>query len=178
MSRYKRKPLFATIFLVLITTTAIVVTFMISTSTTTRQLFAGEAMPVALIADPKNTKQVQQGEKVYVRFCSLCHGRNLEGQADWRIRKPDGKLPAPPHDENGHTWHHPDQVLFDITKFGLVPPNAPENYQTDMPAWKDTLSDEDIWAVLAYIKSRWPAKTLEIQTDLNEKAKAAAASNK
>ncbi|NOZ55021.1 MAG: cytochrome c [Gammaproteobacteria bacterium] len=128
-------------------------------------------------ANPANTTQVQQGKKIYGRFCALCHGRNLEGQANWRIRKPDGKLPAPPHDETGHTWHHPDQVLFDITKFGLVPPNAPENYQTDMPAWKETLSDADIWAVLAYIKSRWPPESLRIQREVNAKAKAASASN-
>jgi hypothetical protein len=27
-------------------------------------------------------------------------------------RKPDGKLPAPPHDASGHTWHHADAQLF------------------------------------------------------------------
>jgi len=149
--------------------------FLLAVITAQSSVSVVTAAPVALIADPTNTKQVKHGEKVYLRFCSLCHGRDLQGQADWRIRKPDGKLPAPPHDESGHTWHHADQVLFDITKFGLVPPNAPENYQTDMPGWKGTLSDEDIWAVLAYIKSRWPAETLKIQTDLNKKAKAAAA---
>ena len=63
-------------------------------------------------------------------------------------------MPAPPHDETGHIWHHPDQHLFDVTKSGvgaLLP-----GYETDMPAFADTLSDEEIWAVLAYIKSTWP----------------------
>jgi len=118
-------------------------------------------------ADPADKNQVQRGQLVYIRFCSLCHGANLEGQPDWRKRKPDGKLPAPPHDETGHTWHHPDNVLFGIIKQGLVPPYAPDNYKSDMPAWGDTLKDDDIWAVLAYIKSRWPEETRNIQAEIN-----------
>lgn len=111
--------------------------------------------------------QLERGELIYKRFCSLCHGKDLQGQDNWRLRKPDGKLPAPPHDETGHTWHHADEVLFGITKFGLVPPYAPENYKTDMPAWSDTLSDDDIHAVLAFIKSQWPDETKKIQADIN-----------
>jgi len=118
-------------------------------------------------ADPNNLKQTQRGEFIYQRFCSLCHGKNLEGQANWRTRKADGKLPAPPHDETGHTWHHDDQLLFNITKYGLIPPYAPKNYKTDMPAWGDTLKDEDIWTVLAYIKSKWPVETQKVQEKIN-----------
>jgi len=125
------------------------------------------AQQANLKADPSNEKQVQRGHLVYQRFCSLCHGANLEGQASWRTRKPDGKLPVPPHDEMGHTWHHPDD-LFGIIKQGLVPPYAPANYKSDMPAWAGTLKDEDIWAVLAYIKSRRPAETRKIQAEFNQ----------
>jgi len=125
----------------------------------------------SLLADSGNVKQVERGKKIYMRFCSLCHGRNLEGQPEWHKPKPDGKMPAPPHDETGHTWHHADIVLFNITKYGLIPPHAPEGYQSDMPAWKDTLKDEDIWAVLAFIKSRWPKEHLEFQQKVNENYK-------
>jgi mono/diheme cytochrome c family protein len=118
-------------------------------------------------ADAANPAQVSRGERVYKRFCSLCHGGNLEGQANWRIRKDDGKLPAPPHDATGHTWHHPDTMLFGIVKYGLVPPYAPADYPSDMPAWGDTLRDDDIWAVLAYIKSRWPPDIRRIQQEAN-----------
>jgi mono/diheme cytochrome c family protein len=128
------------------------------------------AQEPGLKADPSDSKQVQRGQLVYRRFCALCHGANLEGQPDWRTRKPDGKLPAPPHDETGHTWHHPDELLFGITKHGLVPPYAPTDYKSDMPAWGGTLKDEDIWAVLAYIKSRWPAEIRERQAQINREA--------
>ena len=36
-------------------------------------------------------------------------------------------------------------------------------YETDMPAYKDILSDADIWAVLSFIESRWPADIRERQ---------------
>jgi mono/diheme cytochrome c family protein len=46
-------------------------------------------------------------------------------------------------------------VLFAIIKNGLVPPYAPQGYQSDMPAFAGTLSDDEIRAVLAYIESHW-----------------------
>jgi len=76
-------------------------------------------------------------------------------------------MPASPHDESEHTWHRPDHVLFGITKDGLVPPDAPNNYPTDMRAFGQTLSDGDIWAVLAHIKSHWKArKVLEARREM------------
>lgn len=119
-------------------------------------------------ANPENKRQVNRGALVYKKFCSLCHGADLKGQPNWRKRKADGKLPAPPHDETGHTWHHDDDLLFGIIKFGLVPPYGPVNYKSDMPAWGSTLSDKDIWTVLAYIKSRWPAETRKTQTEISQ----------
>jgi mono/diheme cytochrome c family protein len=106
-------------------------------------------------ADPNDAAQVALGAKLYAQHCGACHGMKLEGQPNWRSRQANGRLPAPPHDESGHTWHHPDQVLFAITRNGLVPPYAPKDYQSDMPAFAGTLSDAEIRAVLAYIKSYW-----------------------
>ena len=106
-------------------------------------------------ADPRNPERVRLGEKVYGAQCASCHGAKLEGQPNWRQRLPNGRLPAPPHDESGHTWHHPDPVLFAITKNGMVPPYAPKDYESDMPAYAGRLSDDEIWAALAYVKSHW-----------------------
>ena len=99
--------------------------------------------------------QVARGRALYDQHCASCHGRNLEGQPDWQSRNAQGRLPAPPHDATGHTWHHDDEVLFEVTKFGMGK-HAPPGYRSDMLAFGATLSDEDIIAVLAYIKSRWP----------------------
>ena len=122
-------------------------------------------------ADPNNAQQVKRGKLIYNRFCSFCHGANLKGQKNWRTRKDDGRLPAPPHDETGHTWHHADDLIFGITKFGLVPPYGPKNYQSDMPAWGSTLNDADIWAALAYIKSRWPSEQQKLQQEITDESK-------
>jgi len=106
--------------------------------------------------DARDAQLVARGERLYARHCAGCHGGHLEGQPDWQSRNAQGRLPAPPHDEHGHTWHHDDQVLFDVTKYGLAKV-APPGYQSDMPAFEGTLTDRDIIAVLAFIKSGWPA---------------------
>lgn len=115
----------------------------------------GRAPGVAGI-DPHDAAKVAQGERLYAKNCASCHGARLEGQPNWRQPLSNGRLPAPPHDESGHTWHHPDEVLFGITKYGLVPGTyAPPGYQSDMPAFRGTLSDAEINAVLSFIESRW-----------------------
>lgn len=118
-------------------------------------------------ADPDNVAQVALGKSVYERTCAYCHGTRLEGQPNWQEKLPSGRMPAPPHDASGHTWHHPDSVLFGITKHGLVPGKyAPPGYQSDMSAFTGVLSDEEIWAVLAYIKSSWPADIRKAQREM------------
>jgi mono/diheme cytochrome c family protein len=96
------------------------------------------------------------GEQVYADACASCHGTDLAGQADWKTRGPDGRLPAPPHDASGHTWHHDGDTLFRITKYGVAALIGDPDYQSDMPAYDGTLTDEEIIAVLSYIKSTWP----------------------
>lgn len=121
---------------------------------------------VALLAGCEAKLDLALGEKLYAQHCASCHGANLEGQPDWRKRLANGRFPAPPHDASGHTWHHPDEVLFGITKHGLVPPYAPAGYESDMPAFGGKLSDHEIRAVLGYIKSRWSAGVLKLRAEM------------
>jgi len=107
--------------------------------------------------DADDPQKVALGARLYAEHCAACHGADLEGQPDWRQRRPDGRLPAPPHDESGHTWHHPAAQLFALTKQGPAA-IAGGGYQSDMPAYQGKLSDAEIWAVLSYLKSRWPAE--------------------
>ncbi|MEM9762953.1 MAG: cytochrome c, partial [Pseudomonadota bacterium] len=96
--------------------------------------------------------------------CASCHGADLEGQPDWKRRLDSGRMPAPPHDETGHTWHHADRQLFTITKLGLgavVP-----DYESDMPAFEGVLTDREIRAVLAFIKSTWPGRQRAFQAEV------------
>jgi len=120
-------------------------------------------------ADPTDAVQVARGKAVYAERCASCHGARLEGQPDWQSRKPDGRMPAPPHDASGHTWHHPDDVLFEITRKGISA-FAPPGYESDMPAFSN-LGDAEIWAVLAFIKSSWPEDIRHRHAAMSERAK-------
>jgi S-disulfanyl-L-cysteine oxidoreductase SoxD len=83
---------------------------------------------------------VRLGEGLYRDHCAACHGADLEGETpDWQVRDEDGYLPGPPHDETGHTWHHPDQLLFDITKYGIAEAANLPDYPTRMPAFEGVL---------------------------------------
>lgn len=110
---------------------------------------------------------VEQGRALYKENCASCHGGNLEGQPNWRRRLPDGRLPAPPHDETGHTWHHPDLQLFEVTKYGTAR-FAPPGHQTDMIGYEDILTDQEILAVLAFIKASWPENVRRRHSAMSE----------
>ena len=121
-------------------------------------------------ADWRDPVVIATGERVYAARCGSCHGDRLQGQPRWRERQANSRLPAPPHDAAGHTWHHPDQVLFQLVQRGLTPPLAPAGYESDMPAFGSILTDSEIWAVLAFIKSRWPAEIREPQQRMTDQA--------
>lgn len=116
------------------------------------------------------SNQLAQGQVLYGAHCARCHGKNLEGQPSWQTPLPTGRMPAPPHDESGHTWHHSDSALLDVTKLGLKAV-AGENYESDMPAFEGILRDEEIQSILAYIKSTWPEREREYQRQLTKKSK-------
>lgn len=110
---------------------------------------------------------VAHGETIYQAHCAACHGVQLEGQPNWQQRDAQGLLPAPPHDASGHTWHHADDLLFEITKYGPGVVIEDTDYQSAMPAFANILSDEDIVAVLSFIKNSWPAEERQWQEEVN-----------
>lgn len=123
--------------------------------------------PAAVRLLPNDAKVLARGETVYRNRCAVCHGQHLEGQPEWRIRGADGLLPAPPHDETGHTWHHADDLLFRITKYGLASAINDATYKSSMPAFESTLSDDEIVAVLSWIKSTWPPSVRQHSDEIN-----------
>lgn len=116
----------------------------------------GGAPAPAGAAPPSSAQDLALGAKVYQAHCASCHGAQLEGQPNWRERGANGLLPAPPHDASGHTWHHADEVLFRITKYGVVATAGLKDYVSAMPIYEGVLSDTEIRATLAWIKSQWP----------------------
>jgi len=119
---------------------------------------------------PDDTAVLVQGKRVYEAHCAACHGAKLEGQPNWRLRDAAGRLPAPPHDASGHTWHHPDEVLFRITKFGVAKAANLKDYDSAMPAYEKVLTDEEIVAVLSFIKAHWPPDIRAKHDEVNKPA--------
>lgn len=116
-----------------------------------------------------NAAQIVQGYALYGARCASCHGENLEGQPNWQTPLPNGRLPAPPHDKTGHTWHHTDDDLAGITRLGLKP-FAGDNYESDMPAFGAILSKVEIEATIAFIKSTWPERERAYQEQVTKQA--------
>jgi mono/diheme cytochrome c family protein len=94
------------------------------------------------------------GQQVYAQNCAACHGANGEGQfpENPRARDASERYGAPPHDDSGHTWHHDDDLLYQIVHEGGM--GNPEDFNP-MPAFGDQLSDAEIEAVIFYIKTFW-----------------------
>ncbi|WP_299207627.1 cytochrome c [uncultured Tateyamaria sp.] len=115
-------------------------------------------------------RDIIAGQTLYQAQCAACHGANLEGQPNWRSPNDDGVLPAPPHDETGHTWHHDNQLLFEYTKLGgrgALATRGVTDFNSGMPAFEGVISDDEIWDILAYIRSTWPERVQEMHASRN-----------
>ena len=109
-------------------------------------LLGNEEIPPPPPLDPQ---QVAQGRGLYNQYCAACHGISGEGQPDWKIPNEDGSFNPPPHDISGHTWHHDDKLLLEIVTQGSDFP------QSQMPTFGNQLTDDEVQAILEYIKSWW-----------------------
>jgi mono/diheme cytochrome c family protein len=115
-------------------------------------------------------RDIANGEVLYAEQCAACHGANLEGQPNWSTPDENGVLPAPPHDETGHTWHHDNVLLFDYTKLGgqrALAERGISGFNSGLPSFSGIISDEEIWDILAYIQSTWPERVQDVQRGRN-----------
>jgi mono/diheme cytochrome c family protein len=104
-----------------------------------------------------DAEDVSQGRVIYSQNCASCHGAELEGVLNWKVTQPDGTLLPPPHDSSGHTWHHPDSLLLIIISEGGLPENG------NMPPFSNILSEDEMHAVLTFIKTSWGVEEREFQ---------------
>lgn len=115
--------------------------------------------------DPGDVDQVANGKAIYGRDCARCHGDDLGGEFGWlkkevELSEKEVELMlknlddvAPAHDDSGATWRHDDKTLFSIIKDG--PEIALAKAGSRMPAFHDRLQDEEIWSVVAFMKTHW-----------------------
>jgi mono/diheme cytochrome c family protein len=112
--------------------------------------------------------EVNLGRQIYMEQCAICHGSNGEGQPNWKMPDANGNMPAPPHDDSGHTWHHADGLLYEITRDGFRDPLKPPDSPLTMPAFGDKLSDAEIRAVITYFKSLWSEESRRFQWEVTQ----------
>lgn len=144
----KHKPLLLLLLLV-----------MILTACGSRTTAVGSAVPPLPTLD---SAQVDRGRDLYGQYCAACHGARAEGAPGWPTPVADGLPPAPPHDDSGHTWHHPDRVLDETIRMGMGDPLRPGS-PLRMPAFGDTLKDDEIHAFIEYFKSLWTEEHRQYQ---------------
>lgn len=109
------------------------------------------------------TEQEQQGQTLYAAHCASCHGLRGEGSvAAWQRPNPDGTFPPPPHDDTGHTWHHPDGHLYLTVRDGGSSPDSA------MPAFGERLTHEEIVATIEYIKTFWSEENRASQSRVSQ----------
>ena len=113
-----------------------------------------------------STLMVARGKIIYENNCVSCHQVNLIGVENWKGLDEDGHRKAPPLNGMGHTWHHDDDTLHNIIKYGLA--KLVKNYEGKMLGFEDNLKDKDIDSVLSYIKSFWPDNIYQRQINLNK----------
>jgi mono/diheme cytochrome c family protein len=103
--------------------------------------------------------ELARGEDLYRANCMDCHGGATGG---------DITDVPPPHNAEGHTWHHGDCELVEMTRQGMpARPGSPADTPA-MPAFADELSEDDIEAILAYIRTWWTPEQREHQERVTE----------
>ncbi len=97
---------------------------------------------------PRTRATVEHGAQIYQQNCASCHGPTGagDGEAGRNLSPPPGNL----------AWlSQMPMVQWDPFMYWTVAEGGAQ-FGTAMPAFKDTLSKEDIWAVVAYIQARLP----------------------
>jgi mono/diheme cytochrome c family protein len=96
---------------------------------------------------PAAPETVAAGRKLYAENCASCHGMDGLGDGD------QSKAVAPSPALLAYMIRRPvsvdEYLLWSISDGG-------QQFETDMPAFKDELSRDDIWRVVAYMRAGFP----------------------
>jgi mono/diheme cytochrome c family protein len=98
--------------------------------------------------EPQNAESIEAGKKLYQRHCASCHGPN--GKGDGGMALSGGE----PSDLTDDVWDHgsTDGEIFVVIRDGV---------SADMLAYKEKLTEKQIWQVVNYIRSIGPKPSKE-----------------
>ena len=113
----------------------------------------GVPAPYASMTNPLPLTQatLDKGAAVYVKNCTACHGEQGlgNGPAGHNLSPPPGNL----------AWLSEMPVgQWDPFMYWTIAEGGAQ-FGTAMPAFKDSLSKDEIWSVIAYIQAHLPRKS-------------------
>jgi mono/diheme cytochrome c family protein len=85
------------------------------------------------------------GRKMYLIYCSTCHGKDGQGKgeaAEFLERKPTN------HSDNDRMTKKTDDELYNVISQG----GAAAHRSASMPPWTTTLSPQQIWDIVSFIR--------------------------
>lgn len=101
----------------------------------------------------RSTSLMQRGEKIYAQHCASCHGDQGEGKAD----------AFPPLAGNRAVNLENASNLMQMVKYGGYAPATEGNPRPHgMPPFGHVFTDEDISAVLTYVRGSWGNNASEV----------------
>lgn len=101
--------------------------------------YTGKVNPLA-----EDTEPIDQGKQIYAANCASCHG--VEAMGDGPASASLNPKPKPLATEVKALSD--DYLYWRIAEGGAFSP-----FSSAMPAWKRTLSEEEIWQVVAYLRT-------------------------
>lgn len=122
---------------------------------------------VAWAPSRDRAQAVSRGAQLYAAECAGCHGARLEARAmRTQMDGARGSPLAPSLGMTGHAWRHSDAELASIVAGGVEDAATPGS-AASMPAFAERLGRSEIDAILAYVKSAWPANVRAYQAALD-----------
>jgi cbb3-type cytochrome c oxidase subunit III len=90
-----------------------------------------------------NAESIEAGKKLYQRYCASCHGPQGKGDGSQALAG------GTPSDLTDDTWDHgsTDGEIFVVIRDGV---------SSDMLAYKEKLTEQQMWQVVNYLRSIGP----------------------
>ena len=109
-------------------------------------IWGGMLILVLIVAQVAAAQDKAEGKKLYVTYCTGCHGETGKGDGPAAV-----SLPVKPADHTDGTVMNqiPDKLLFEIISKG----GATVGKSFFMPAWGGSLNDNQIRDIVTYLRS-------------------------
>ena len=108
---------------------------------------------ISVMGQEVSPEMIARGAELYAANCQACHGGATGGTL---------KDIPPPHNANGHTWHHADQQIMNMVLNGI----SFSLEEQKMPSFQGALVEEEVEDISAYMKTWWTKKQLVSQQEV------------